>query len=351
MPDFDALLETLKKNEEIANKFHDIEIKILAILNFTDLFEVLLTEIKEKFQVPYVWLSFIETGEVPYLIDQLDSSTLLKAHLNIVSQDTFYSLIRNTTKPVLVNENIKPYFKLLPAQKKYFMKSMAIAPIMIDGRIIGSLNQADFSYARFSPDIDPSLLERLAIKVSLCLANVIAHEKLKFLAYHDPLTGLLNRRVMESILKREFMRAKRYHAPLSVVFLDVDDFKQTNDTYGHDRGDQLLAYLAQQLCLMVRESDVVARFAGDEFVIILPETTEDRAGELMTRIQTHFTTHPLNTEESAIPVSISFGVSSNLKKSITDMAQLLKEADMALYQMKAVRKKTPCYQQGAWLVR
>ena len=346
MPDFDALLETLKINEEIANKFHQIETKILSILNFTDLFEVLLSEIKEKFQVPYVWLTFIEAGEVPYLIEQLDASPLLKAHLNIVPQDVFFGLIRNTSKPTLVNKNLKPLFKLLPPQKNYFIKSMAIAPIMIDGHIIGSLNQADFSPDRFSPEIDPSLLERLAIKVSLCLSNVIAHEKLKFLAYHDPLTGLLNRRVMESILKREFMRARRYHAPLSVVFLDVDDFKQTNDTFGHDLGDRLLAYLSQQLCLMVRESDVVARFAGDEFVIILPETTEGRAEELMARIQSHFMTHPLDTAGNTISVSISYGVSSNLQKGVTDMAKLLKEADKALYQMKAIRKKKPLMKKG-----
>jgi len=338
MHNYDALLETLKKNEEIANKFHEIEIKILAILNFTDLFEVLLTEIKEKFQVPYVWLTFIESGEIPYLIGQLDSSTLLKAHLNIVTQDIFYSLMRNSTKPLLVNDNLKPYFKLLPPHRKYVMKSIAIAPIKIDGRIIGSLNQADFSHARFSPGIDTSLLERLSIKVSLCLANVIAHEKLQFLAYHDPLTGLLNRRVMESILKREFKRARRYNAPLSFVFLDVDDFKITNDTFGHDIGDQLLTYLAQQLCLMVRESDVVARFAGDEFVIILPETTDEHAEELMIRIQAHFQTNPLNTKDDAIPVSISFGVSSNQIKEITNTTDLLKKADNALYQMKAVRK-------------
>lgn len=341
MPNFNDLLETLKKNEEIAQKFHEIEVKVLAILDFTDLFEVLLTEIKEKFQVPYVWLTFLETGEVPYLIGQLDSSALLKAHLNIVPQDIFHTLVHNRTKPLLVNHHLKPYFKLLPPHKKYFIKSMAIAPIKIDGQIVGSLNQADFSHDRFSPGIDTSLLERLAIKVSLCLANVIAHEKLKFLAYHDPLTGLLNRRVMTSILKRELQRAIRYNAPLSVVFLDVDEFKATNDTHGHDLGDQLLAYLAKELCLMVRESDVVARFAGDEFVIILPETTDDHAEELMIRIQTHFTTNPLRAKNEVIPVSISYGVSSNRNKDITNTTELLKEADNALYQMKALRKKTP----------
>ncbi len=340
MQNIDDLLETLQKNEEIADKFHQIEIKILTIFNFTDLFEVLLTEIKEKFQVPYTWLTFIDTGEIPVLIEHLAASDLLKAHLNVVPQDVFFDLVPNTTKPLLVNDSLTPYFQLLPLKRKYFIKSMALTPITLDGRVIGSLNQADFSHNRFSPGIDTSLLERLSIKVSLCLSNVTAHEKLKFLAYHDPLTGLLNRRVMASILKREFQRSKRYNAPLSVIFLDVDDFKLTNDTFGHDLGDQLLSYLSQQLCSMVRDIDVVARFAGDEFVIILPETTSAHAKELMSRVQVHFKTNPLVTPDGTIPVSISFGVSSNEEGPYKTPSQLLKGADNALYKMKAIRKKS-----------
>ena len=124
---------------------------------------------------------------------------------------------------------MKPYQKLFPKNKKYYIQSIAVAPLSLDGDIIGSLNQADFSPLRFKPGIDTSLLEQLALKVSLCLSNVTAHEKLRFLAYHDPLTGLLNRRVMEVVLKREFARSKRYSRPLSLVFIDMDYFKQIND--------------------------------------------------------------------------------------------------------------------------
>ncbi|MFC1505422.1 DUF484 family protein, partial [Thermodesulfobacteriota bacterium] len=188
-----AILQRLKENEEIAQKFHEIETSILSILNFRDLFEVLLIEIQEKFRVPYTWISLIAKSEVSGLIAALESSAILKERLNIVDRERFMELVGTHRKPLLINANLKPYFKLLPQNHKYFIKSIAVAPITLDGEIIGSLNQADFEATRFQPGMDTTLLERLALKFSLCISNVTAHEKLKFLAFHDPLTGLLNR--------------------------------------------------------------------------------------------------------------------------------------------------------------
>ena len=218
MTDLSAIIERLKQNEDVTRKFHEIETRILTILDFSDLFEVLLTQIREKFKVPYAWLSMIEKSEVSTLIHALESSEIIKDRLNIIDRKSFFSLVDSNMHPLLVNEDLKPYYKLLPKDYKYFIKSIAIAPISLDGEIIGSLNQADFSSKRFQPGIDTSRLEQLAIKVSLCLSNVTAHEKIRFLAYHDPLTKLLNRRVIESVLKRELNRSKRYGSILSVVF-------------------------------------------------------------------------------------------------------------------------------------
>jgi diguanylate cyclase (GGDEF)-like protein len=337
MENIDALLEMLKKNDEITRKFQAIETKILSILDFTDLFEILLDEIRQKFQVPYVWLTLIDTGDKAGLLEFLEKSKILETNLNIVSPETFSSLVPMGTLPLLVNEDLKPYYRLLPPIKKFMVKSIAIAPITHDGQIIGSLNQADFSYLRFSPGIDTSLLEQLAVKVSLCIANVAAHEKLKYLAYHDPLTGALNRRVMETILKREFQRARRYKNPLSLVFMDIDYFKAINDTHGHDAGDRVLVHLAGELEGMVRNSDVVARFAGDEFIVILPETTADNTRMLMDRIKTHLLETPLQVGDEEIRISISFGVSSIANPAITTPESLLKEADAQLYIMKEAR--------------
>jgi diguanylate cyclase (GGDEF)-like protein len=339
MTDFKTIDELMRYNEDVARKFFEIEKRILTILNYTDLLKVLLTEIQVQFKMPYAWISLIEKSEISSFIQTLASSEDLRHRLNIIGKKDFSQLIKDSTRPLLVNDDLKPYYKLLPPNRKYFFKSLAIAPISLDGEVIGSLNQADVSQKRFQPGIDTSLLERLAVKVSLCLSNVTAHEKLRFLAYHDPLTGLLNRRVMTSVLEREFSRATRYMTRLSVVFVDLDRFKEVNDRYGHDVGDELLRYVADVLKDRCRNTDIVARYAGDEFVIILPETDKDSAEAMMQRMQAHLARHPLHVDNLIIPVSISFGIAGAEEKKATHPDVLLKNADEALYSKKKARKK------------
>jgi len=265
-----AIIKRLQENEAVAKKFHAVEAKILTILDFKDLFEILLTEIRTNFNVPYVWISMARHSEVSSLIESLGDSDMLKEHMNIIDKDAFLELIRHKTAPTLVNENLKPYFKLLPRNNKFFFKSIAVAPLSLDGDIIGSLNQADASPYRFEPGIDTTLLEQLALKVSICLSNVTAHEKLKFFAYHDHLTGLLNRRVLEKILGREIKRAERYDSPLSLALINLTNFKKINEAHGHEQGDNALVYAAETLTKVCRQSDIVARFDGDKFVIVKP---------------------------------------------------------------------------------
>ncbi|MDY6905530.1 MAG: diguanylate cyclase [Thermodesulfobacteriota bacterium] len=340
-----TLYDRLRENEEIARKFYEVEKKILTILRFKDLFEVLLTEIRNQFNIPYVWLTFIQSSDTLNLLESMtDMDEDLKSSINIIDQTAFFALVGRQTEPILINEDLKPWMKLLPGERNYLVKSMAVAPITMDGEIIGSLNQADASPTRFDPDMDPSLLEQLATKVSLCMSNVTAHEKLKFLAYHDPLTGLLNRRVMEKALAREVNRARRYHLPLSVIFIDLDYFKVVNDTHGHKTGDALLAYLAANLSEKTRETDIVARFAGDEFVIILPETSAGPAASLIDRIKTYLDTSPLIQDDgTAIPVSITYGVASmeDIDAAEENPELLLKKADERLYIKKAARDDIP----------
>jgi len=333
-----SMIKRLKQNEEITLKFYEIEKRILSILNYKDLFEVLLREIKSKFNMHYVWISIIDKSEVSSFIEHLESSEILKENMNIVDKNTFFKLVGTKTTPLLINDNLKAFSKLIPRQDKYTIRSIAISPISLDGEIIGSLNQAHALPGHFKPGLDTSSLEQLAVQVSFCLSNVTAHEKLKFLAYRDPLTGLLNRRAMENVLKREFSREKRYRRVLSVVFIDIDDFKNVNDVHGHDSGDELLKYVANRLFNISRDTDVVARFAGDEFIVILPETSAVSTKNLMNRLKDYFLKHPLNTEETSIPVSISFGVASTEDKSIENPDMLLKKADEMLYRAKSARK-------------
>ncbi len=334
-----TLIERFRENDELARKFHEVESRILSVLNFCDFFELLLLEISAIFDIPLVWFSLLEETDVSLLIRQSATTKVLRERMNLIDRESFLALTGESDRPVLVNEHLTRYARLLPANRSRCIGSMAIVPVTLDGELVGSLNLADGSSGRYRPGLNTVLLERLVLKVSLCLSNVTAHEKLSKVAHHDPLTNLLNRRAMESILQREFDRARRYDRPLSVVFVDLDDFKVVNDTYGHDCGDLLLKHLGDSMVRMNRASDVVTRYAGDEFVLILPETDKARAAQVMQRIQAELVRHPLVYEGEAVTLTTSYGIASTEDEQVADISTLLKAADKMLYCSKTTRKK------------
>jgi len=326
--------ETLKRNHEIAEKFFEIEASIVSILNFKDFLEKLLTEIRDKRDIPYVWISLIAKSDIAEMIQQSATAEVLAERVNLIDREVFLNLISNNADTLLANTDLTRFRSLIPPQYRKYIRSLAIVPLTLDGEIIGSLNHADISPLRYQPDMDTTLLKRLVTIVSICLSNVMAHERLKYLASRDSLTGLLNRRTMENILKRELERALRYRTHLTVVFIDVDDFKMVNDRYGHKAGDDVLIYVAKNLSKMTRGSDIVGRFAGDEFIIILPNTPLNVSSELANRLKSFFITHPLDYEGAPIQVSISFGLSCIEYDAVDDVASLLKRADAMLYEAK-----------------
>ncbi len=330
----ESILSRLKQNEIVARKFHEIEISILTILNFQDFIEELLSEISSKFSIPYTWISIIEESSITKYLQSIQNSDLLKESTAFLSKEEFTKITGNRLKPLLANKNLNGFCALIPEASEYEFGSIAVAPITLDGEVVGSINQADKNIHRFDPNIDTYLLEQLALKVSLCLSNVTAHEQLKFLAFHDPLTGLLNRGVMERVLEREFQRSKRYHIDLTVLFLDLDDFKSINDTFGHDNGDRALCHTANCLNSLKRDSDIVARFAGDEFVAILPSTNKTQAQNYITRIKQKLASEPLSADSTTFYVKLSHGLSSVFEKGMDSSAILLKAADKRLYQAK-----------------
>lgn len=157
-----------------------------------------------------------------------------------------------------------------------------------------------------------------------------ANAALARLAATDGLTGLLNRRTFHERLAEEFVRAGRYHLPLSVLMLDLDHFKAINDTRGHEAGDDALRALAGVLRGAARESDILSRFGGEEFLVILPQTSGESAHIVGERIRAAVEAAggPLNA------VTVSIGVCA-LRVDHADFAALLRGVDAALYRSKA----------------
>ncbi|MBI5598325.1 MAG: diguanylate cyclase [Deltaproteobacteria bacterium] len=163
----------------------------------------------------------------------------------------------------------------------------------------------------------------------------VAREKdrLSEIAVRDPLTSLYNHNFFYTRLEEEFERAMRYGSPLSLIMMDVDDFKRINDTYGHRTGDTVLKDVASLIQRSVRKSDIVARYGGEEFAVILPQTSLDGAVEEADRIRKVVSGHGCSglKEEK---IAVSSGVSSYPDKTVTNAGMLVNFADRALYEAK-----------------
>ena len=334
----DTIIERFREIEQLAEKFHLLETRILGVLNFRDFFQVLQEQLGDIFAVPHVWFSLIRDEELAAPIYRASLTSRMREYLNLIERNKFEQLFGRGDKPLLENEDLAPYRALLPELDKFHFKSLAMVPVSLGGKLVGSLNLADSSAQRFHPGYNAIHLERLSVKVSLFLSNVTAHENLQYLAFHDPLTDLHNRRAMEQTLEREFARAQRYRSHLSLAYIDLDLFKPVNDTYGHDCGDALLKYLADGMVQMSRQSDMVTRLAGDEFVLLLPETVMLQAELLVERMADRFIEQPMQWQEEAIAIRVSFGLASVLEDNVATAEELLKLADERLYRKKRARK-------------
>ena len=166
-----------------------------------------------------------------------------------------------------------------------------------------------------------------------------ANERLQEIAVRDGLTGLFNHRYFQEILTKEISRATRHARDLSVLFLDVDDFKAYNDTHGHQMGDTLLKQLSHIIMSAMREGDLVARYGGEEFVAILPETDQECSMQVAEKLRQLVEAHPFvgGNSQPGGKVTVSIGVSSR-NNGCSSAAALIKVADKGLYQAKGEGK-------------
>lgn len=162
-------------------------------------------------------------------------------------------------------------------------------------------------------------------------------EQLRELASREPLTGLYNRRYFNEMLEHRFSEAKRYESDISCIMLDLDDFKNVNDRFGHQTGDKLLILTAETITRQLRTADVAARFGGDEFIVLLPQTDSDRAHVLSERIAEQLV-EQVREHLAGVRVTVSMGIASLPSANIKNAEALIRAADNALYEAKAAGK-------------
>jgi diguanylate cyclase (GGDEF)-like protein/PAS domain S-box-containing protein len=221
--------------------------------------------------------------------------------------------------------------------------SYLCVPMVGQGETLGLLLLEFANDTSAQANVGPESLEQsrqrlattVAGQVALAIASLRLRETLRDQSIRDSLTGLFNRRFMQESLDRELQRARRKKRPLAVVFLDLDHFKQFNDSFGHDAGDTVLRTIAELFRQHFRGDDVICRYGGEEFAIILPESTAKDAAKRANLLRLHARKLRIRHQDQTLdPVTLSMGVAAFPEHGSTP-EELLQAADHCLYQSKS----------------
>ncbi|MCX8024022.1 MAG: diguanylate cyclase [Thermanaerothrix sp.] len=210
-------------------------------------------------------------------------------------------------------------------------------PIVAGDEMLGVLNLFKLSPQRSFSDRDRSLAEMVGRQVGIAIQNIRRFEQAQRFATRDALTGLYTRRHFFEIARVEFERSRRYQRPMAVILMDVDNLKPINDTYGHLIGDLVLQKVALICQRLLRQMDVVGRFGGDEFIVLLPEATQDQALQIAERLREAIVQDPLVVEGKTIVISISQGI-AQIEWTYKSVEQMVQLADLALNKAKQLGK-------------
>ena len=207
-------------------------------------------------------------------------------------------------------------------------------PLRTTGGVLGVLNLYDRIDGRPYDTGDLDTIRTFASQAAVALDNVLLHQEAQRLSVTDGLTGLRNYRSFQQAISRETERAVRFGRPMGLLMLDLDHFKNVNDTHGHQVGDAVLIEVADRVRAEVREVDLVARYGGEEFTVVLPETDRRGAEHIADRICERVRGRPLHAAGIELRLTVSVGVAV-LPEDGTTPSSLIRAADDALYRAKA----------------
>jgi diguanylate cyclase (GGDEF)-like protein len=340
----ESLVGQARQNEQVMRRFQEAELRMLSVSSFKELLQYVLHELKETFELDVVTLALIDPEyEIRrMLIDLGIASAEFPELIFHENSAKFLRMCGREMAPVLGQYNTASRAPFFPGRDKP-PASIAILPMIRQKMLIGSLNLGSTNEGRFVPGMATDFIGRLAAVIGICLENVTNSERLKHLGLTDPLTGVNNRRYFDQRLQEEVNRAQRQGYPLSCLFLDVDHFKRINDNYGHQAGDCVLREVAWRIKAQLRFVDVLGRYGGEEFAVLLVQTDKSNAAIIAERIRHSIAEQAFKPEgEDGAPslsatISIGIGALADCDRGAgTEAAsqQLVALSDQALYKAK-----------------
>lgn len=336
-----AEAQILEYTKQLETLF-DIGITANGTLDINDLLDSVL---KKVLQV----INF-EAGGI-YLFDRQINELVLKSYFGVPDRfvkkmermrvtEGFTSRIALSGRPLFVPDvNLDERLKRIGISSAG-IQSFATIPIMAKEQILGIMAVGCRRPCQF-PQSTVHLLGTICSQIGLAIDNAQLYERALQLAYTDGLTGLYNRRYLLEQMEREFARANRNGSSLSLIMMDLDGLKIINDRFGHNDGDHVLKELGQLIKLNTRASDVAARWGGDEFVVLAPDTIVKSAHRIAERIRAKVELcRPMITNKrTAITVSVGVAAYPEHASSLTE---LIKHADEAMYNAKGLGKNQVC---------
>jgi diguanylate cyclase (GGDEF)-like protein len=327
----------LRVNERIWAGFREIELRMLAADTLHAVIEVLVDELP-------VFFPGVHAVSIAWLDADFELSRLLEQQSDKIRKLPFIAL--SPPLPAL-SPSVARLGPLDEASQQHFfphtphtLRSMALVPLVLRRQRVGSLNQASSDLYHFTPDKATHLLEHLAAITAICIDAAVNRARLQRDGFTDMLTQVANRRFFDRRLREEVSQWLRREGEISCLLVDLDRFKQINDTHGHQSGDQVLQAVAAALSQGLRVSDVLARYGGEEFVLLLPETGKERAVEIAERLRSAVARVAIKASRGQhLRVTASFGVASLHSSQHATLHEpgvwLIRQADQALYRAKA----------------
>jgi len=260
-----------------------------------------------------------------------DQSQLGNTQANLINIPILNEIIE-TRQPCLIPDTQADIrWRTIPDMG--WIRSFISAPIQIRGQVAGLINVVSAQPGFFTPESSRRIMA-FADQAAIAIENAQLFEQTQYLAMTDPLTELYNRRYFFDIARLEFERIQRTRRPLSIMMMDIDRFKNINDTHGHAMGDLVLHEIAARIKCSVRTMDIAARYGGEEFIVLMPETNLAEAFQVAERVRRSIADTCFESEDVTVNATLSIGVAES-DENITNMDKLIIFADQALYLAKA----------------
>lgn len=340
------LLEQAERNHAIMTRHQAFDLEIVGAGNFPELVGTIFRVLPVISELDSVTLTLVdEDADIRTVMLKLDvvfadfPGLIFVESLDQLDLDAGRRAASSTPKPILGMYDKLRHAPSFPNARPG-LQSVALVPLLRNKRVIGSLNLGSNDPTRFTPSLGTDFLEHMASIIAICLENVISNEMLKYIGLTDSLTGVYNRRYIDRRLLEEIARARRQQYPISFMYIDVDHFKRVNDTVGHGGGDEVLREVAARIKNELRASDALARFGGEEFVVLLIDANLESAAFVAERIRASVAGGMIVLSPSLqLSVTVSIGVACLEPGSAEGQGEaiaraLIERADALLYEAK-----------------